>query len=351
MGDLTYRHPELIHLLWLALALVGALAWLELRRGEALSRFVSAVMQRRLATRASRSQQIARLGLILATFVLGIVALMRPQTRGATETISAGRVSADIMVVLDVSKSMLAEDAAPNRLGRAKAEIGDMLGALDGHRVGLVAFAGRAAVLAPLTPDYGFFRMILRGVDPRSVSRGGTRIGDALRKAIAAFGAEAGSKLIVLITDGEDHDSFPLDAAKEAAEAGIRVVAIGFGSEEGNEIAMVDPATGARKVLTDNDGNVVRSRLDGELLRQIALTTDGAYVPAGVAALDLESIVREHITPLVRESAQAAVRTVPAEKYPWFLLAALMCLIAATWLGGASAQVISMSQPQKEQAS
>jgi len=336
-GDIGYVHPERVHLLWPALALVLVLGWLELRRSDALARFVSRVMQVRLAQRATTGRRVARLSLIFACFAFSTVALMRPQTRTDTQTV-ATRVRADIVIALDVSRSMLAEDAAPTRLDRAKAELGDLVGQLQGHRVGLVAFAGRAAVLSPLTSDHAFFRMILRGTDTRSVSRGGTRIGDALRAAVGAFPPGAGSKLVLLITDGEDHDSFPMDAAREALEAGVRVVAIGFGSETGSQITLVDPDTGARSLLTDKAGAPVVSRLDGELLRNIALTTEGAYVPAGVAALDLESIVDAHLEPLAREAAEPSVRVVPGEQYPWFVLGALLSLLGAVWVGSATAR-------------
>lgn len=334
LGDITFVHRSLVHLVWAALAIAGVLLALELRGGEALSRFVSPLMQRRLARRPSMQRRVTRVGLILASMVLGILALMRPQSPGATQSIAAGRVSADIMVVLDVSRSMLADDAAPTRMDRAKAEIADLAGKLGGHRIGLTAFAGRAAVLSPLTPDYAFFRMILDGVDTHSVSRGGTAIGTAIRKAVSAFDPGPGAKLVLLITDGEDHGSYPEDAAKEALEAGVRIVTIGFGSEEGSQITLVDPETGARNLLTDGDGTPVLSRLDGELLRKIALTTEGAYVPAGVAALDLESIVSGHIEPLVRTAGSGSlVRQVPEEHYPWFVLGSLLALVGAVAVG------------------
>lgn len=334
LDNVTYVHEPLKHLAWAVIAFVVLLFLLESRSRTVLGRFVSPVMQHRLAARPSRQRRVVRLGFILASLLLGTVALMRPQTPGATEAIAAGRVSADIMVVLDVSRSMLADDAAPTRLERAKAEIADMVGKLGGHRIGLVAFAGRAAVLAPLTPDYTFFRMILGGVNTTSVSRGGTKIGTALGKAIDAFDPGPGAKLILLITDGEDQDSYPLEAAKKALEQGIRIVSIGIGSEQGSQITLVDPQTGARSLLTDRDNAPVLSRLDGELLRQIALETEGAYVPAGVAALDMESIVRTHIKPLTRDtSAASAVRTIPREHYRWLVLAALACLFIAVALG------------------
>ena len=328
---MTFLYPELIHLVWAVVALVALLAWLELRGQSALARFLSPVMLIRLSDRPSLSRRIVKLVLLLATLVLGVVALMRPQSHGA-EMVSSRRVSSDIMVVLDVSKSMLAEDAAPNRLARARAEIIELVDQLQGHRVGLVAFAGRASVLCPLTPDYGFFRMILRAVDTTSVGRGGTRIGEAVRKGVAAFGPGSGARLILLITDGEDHDSYPREAAGKAAEAGIRIVAIGFGSEDGSEITLTDPETGARRVLVDGNGLVVRSRLDGELLREIALETDGVYVPAGTAALDLESIVDAHVKPIMRQT-ETVERAVAVERYHWFIAASLVALCGAIRVG------------------
>jgi Ca-activated chloride channel family protein len=332
MAPWTFAHPERIHLVWATVLVVALLAWLDLRGRDVLGRFLSPAMQLRLSERASLGRRIARLALILITLQLGVIGLMRPQIHRADESVSAQRVRADLMVVLDVSKSMLAEDAAPNRLGRARAEVSELIDKLQGHRVGLVAFAGRAAVLCPLTPDYGFFRMVLRGADQNSVSRGGTRIGDAIRKGTTAFGPGTGARLMLLITDGEDHDSYALEEARKAAESGVRIVAIGFGSETGSEITITDPTTGGKSVLTDRDGAVVISRLDGALLRDIALATEGVYVPAGTAALDLESIIDSHVKPIVHET-EVVSRVVTVERYRWPVVASLIVLIAAVWVG------------------
>ena len=334
MPDVVFAAPQWAHAVWPSLALLAALAWLELRRGDALGRFLSKTMQRRLAQGASVGRRVAKLGLALATLLFGVVALMRPQTPGGVEAVPTRKTGADIVVALDVSNSMLAEDAAPNRLARAKADIAEFVDRVDGHRVGLVAFAGRAAVLSPLTTDYGFFHLVLRDVAPGAAQRGGTRLGEAIRRGVATFGANRGAaRLMLLITDGEDHDSFPLDAAQEALEAGVRIVAIGFGSEEGSEIAVTDPATGAKRVLLDEDGAVVKSRLDGETLREVALRTEGVYVPAGTSAIDLEAIVEAHVEPLVAEVASRVLRRAPTEHYFWFVLAALACLVGAVWAG------------------
>lgn len=336
MGGIAFQNRALFHLIWPVLLLGAAWAVTDLGRGDRLARFLSALMRRRLARQLAPGRRLVRLGLMVLALWLVVLALMRPQGPGELTAVGSSSVSADIFVVLDVSRSMLAEDAAPTRLGRAKAEVRDLIARMPGHRLGLVAFAGRAQLLCPLTPDYGFFRMILDSADPRSVSRGGTRIGDGLRAAVQALPPGSGARLVLLITDGEDHDSLPLDAAREAGRAGVRIIAIGFGDERGSEVALVDPTTGARRFLTDREGQLVRSRLDGKTLRDIALATEGAYIPAGVAALDLESIVREHITPLLARAnapAAAQVRTVPREFYPHLLLAALLCLLAWAALG------------------
>jgi Ca-activated chloride channel family protein len=328
----TFAHRELVHFVWAAIAIVVGLAVLELRSRDALARFLSPEMQRRLATRPSDGRAIARLVLFGVALCAGVLALMRPQSGGTTVNVNASRSSADVIVVLDVSKSMLAEDVAPTRLARAKIEIKNMAQRLAGDRMGLVAFAGRAAMMCPLTPDHAFFDLAVDGVDTRSVSRGGTRIGDALRTAVRSFPVGPGSKLIVLITDGEDHDSFPLDAADEAKKAGVHIVSVGLGSEDGAPLYVTDPQTGA-KTQVMHDGQAVISKLDGDTLRKIALTTEGAYVPAGTSALDLESIVKEHVQPIVRKDAAKAERVIPDERYVWFVLAALIALLGAVWVG------------------
>lgn len=333
MSSVAFLYPQLLWLVAPALGLFALLLYLENKKAAELLRFISASMQQRLVTRLPKSRRRLRHVLVLFTLLGGILALARPQSPGDLETLTTAQVAADLMVVLDVSRSMLAEDAAPNRLQRAKAEILDLLGKLKGQRVGLVAFAGRAQVLCPLTPDYGFFRVVMERTDPRSIGRGGTRIGEGLRTAKDAFGPGSGARLILLITDGEDQDSYPVEAAQELKKAGIRVIAIGFGDERGSEITLTDPNTGARSFLVDRAGQLVRSRLDGKTLREIALATDGAYIPAGVAALDLESIIKEHIQPLVHEPKEGFIRTVPKEHYPWLIFLSLLSLVAWVRLG------------------
>jgi Ca-activated chloride channel family protein len=330
--DWQFAEVQRIHLVWLALAVVIALGVLELRGRSALGAFLSPVMQRRLTAQPTMARLAARLGLLLLAMLAAIGALMRPQVRGETETVTTIQATADVMFALDTSRSMLAEDAAPNRLARAKAEIAQLVGELEGHRVGLVAFAGRAAPMCPLTPDHSFFTTVLSTVNTRSAGRGGTRVGEAIKTAVRGFPAGPGAKLIVLITDGDDQDPYTEEAAKLARDAGIKIVAIGLGSETGSEITLTDPQTGAKTKLM-YDGKPVISKLDGEKLRKLALVTEGAYIPAGTSAVDLQSIMKTHVAPMVSAAVAQAQRVIPAERYTWLVLASLGLLLAALWVG------------------
>ncbi len=335
MSEIHFAQPQWIHALWGVLVFVLLSFWLDRRGGGALDLLLGPALRPRLVKGLNPFRRQLRLWLLGLSAVCLVVALMRPQF--GIRHVAAPRIGAEIMVALDVSQSMLAEDVAPNRLERAKAEIVDLLSYLDGDQVGLIAFAGRATVLAPLTPDFSFLRLVLDGAGPHSVSRGGTRLEEPIRKAVEGFGPAAdASRAILLITDGEDHDSFPLDAAEAAAEQGIAIIAIGFGDELGSEIYRTDPRSGARELVRDAEGRPVRSRLDGELLRELALKTGGAYVPAGTGVLDLESIYRQHIEPLMIGQLDPRGRTVRDEGYQWAVLLGLILLVSSVAVSGGS---------------
>lgn len=328
-------HGGRVHLAWLALAIVVGLFLLELRSRGALSAFLSPVMQQRLTAQATFQRTIVRLGFVLLSLLFGVEALMRPQAPGQTESVTVTRASADVMFVLDVSRSMLAEDAAPNRLVRAKAEINQLVSRLEGHRVGLIAFAGRAVPVCPLTPDHSFFSTVLSTVNTRSAGKGGSYVGNAIKTALRGFPTGTGAKLMVLISDGDDQDPYTQEAAQAARDAGVKIIAVGLGSEEGSQITLTDPDTGAKTTLM-HEGKPVVSKLDGDSLRKVALTTEGAYVPAGTSAIDLDSIMESHVQPIVRAAADGAVRVVPAERYQWMVLASLVSLLVALWIGAAA---------------
>ena len=330
--DWQYAHQERVHLVWLALALVGLLAFLELRSRGMMDSFLSPVMQRRLTAQASTERMIARLALIGASLLFAAWSLMQPQARGQLETVTTSTAAADVVFAIDTSRSMLAEDTAPNRFARAKAEIAQLVSRLEGHRVGLVAFAGRAVQVCPLTPDHSFFTTVLSTIDTRTAGRGGTKIGEAIKVAVRGFPQGQGAKLIVLITDGDDQDPYSEEAAKLARDAGVKIITVGLGSETGSQITLTDPQTGAKTTLM-HEGAPVISKLNGEQLRKIALATEGAYVPAGTSAIDLDSIMESHVQPIVRAAADGSVRRIPAEQFQWLVLASFLCLLGALWVG------------------
>lgn len=352
MSDFRFAEPNFAHALWAVLALALLLVALERKRAAVLGRLVGASLRNRLVEGPATWRRYARIGLLALSAACLVLALMRPQW--GLRHVATPRVGAEIMIALDVSRSMLAEDVAPNRLERAKADIVDLLAHLRGDQVGLIAFAGRASVLSPLTPDFSFLRLVLEGMGPESAGRGGTRLEEPIRKAVEGFGEPSGaSRVLLLITDGEDHGSFPLDAAADAAEAGVTVIAIGFGDEAGSEIRVTDSRTGASELLRDADGRPVESRLDGALLREIALATGGAYVPAGTGVLDLESIYREHIAGLTRGALDPRGRSLREEAYAWCVLAALVLLLAGVAMTSGPAATalvlaVSLSLPAVE---
>ena len=205
---------------------------------------------------------------------------------------------ADLVVLLDVSKSMLSEDVAPNRLERAKSDVRDLVSRVVGHRLGLVAFAGKAVVACPLTTDRAFFKSVLDPLGPRSAPRGGTAIGDALRVGLAALPPQHDrDQALLLITDGEDQDSYPLEAAAVAAERGVKIFTVGLGDPTEGSRVPVESEQGARTFLK-HDGQEVWSKMQESLLTELATKTGGAYVPARTRAYDLGEIYEKHLADL-----------------------------------------------------
>ena len=333
MNDFRFADPQWGHGLWGVAVLTALLVLFEIRSNRSIDRFMGGILQGRLVSQASRSRRLVRAGCVGLSALFLVIALMRPQFGLAY--VSTPKVGAEIMIALDVSRSMLATDVVPNRLERSKQEIADLLPLLEGDQVGLIAFAGRASILCPLTPDFSFLRLVLDEVEANSVGRGGTRLEEPIRKAIAAFGDEGdAARAILLISDGEDHDSFPLEACDLAMERGIQVIAIGIGDEGGVPIEAKNPKTGAVEPIYGSDGARVITRLDGETLRDMALRTDGIYIPAGTSAMDLEEIHRTAIAPLMRSKIESGGRTVRQEAYQWPALLALISLLCAGLAAG-----------------
>ncbi|MCA9309971.1 MAG: VWA domain-containing protein [Phycisphaerales bacterium] len=316
-----------LHGLWVAPVLGALVLMLLARRGVALRRFASSPLLSVIGRRVSRGRQALRVVLVALAIALISVGLARPQWNATPRpTTSMGR---DVCFIVDVSRSMLAEDLPPNRLERARLWIEDVLAVGEGDRMALVAFAGTAVVKCPLTRDYSFMRMAVEELDTDSVSRGGTLIGDAIRVALRdVFDLEeARHRDIILITDGEDHESFPLGAATEAGNAGIRLIAIGLGDENvGARIPITDPR-GRRSYLT-YEGKEVRTSLDSRMLEQLATATPGGrYLNVATGTVELDKVYRR----LMEDAERSEIETRNAvrydEKFQIFLGLALTLLL------------------------
>lgn len=318
-----------LYLIWLLPVLLILYIYAFARKRQDLTQFIDPALAARLVPSVSRVRQWLKALCLIGAVGCLVLALTQPQWGKRWQDIP--RRGRDLMILLDVSRSMLAQDVAPNRLERAKIDIKDLVQRLyqeGGHRLGLVAFAGRASLQCPLTLDYAFFLQKLNEVGPDTVGRGGTLIGDAIRQALHGFGSLAHNyKDIILITDGEDHESFPLEAAKAAAAQQVSIYAIGIGDPHTGTRIPVHNAQG-QETYVQYQGQDVRSRLQERLLLEMTQLTGGAYVPAGTRAMELDRIYSEKIAPKARRDLDVASRERYIHRYQWFVLAALLLLSA-----------------------
>jgi len=257
---------------------------------------------------------------VLATGAI-ILALARPQSDPREVEVEAkGR---DVVFLVDVSRSMLARDVAPNRLEKAKLWISDLVDELGGDRVGLVAFAGSSSVLSPLTSDRLFFKLALEELSPESVLVGGTNIGDAIRRTMdivfpdAEGGEGANFRDIILISDGEDQESLPVEAARMAGSKGARIIAIGIGSEKGALVPRDDPGD-----------EIVQSRLESGTLRAIAAASPGGvYLEVGTGTIDLAKVYEDLIAGAGQRTMETTSRTLYTERFMIFLAIAVVLIV------------------------
>lgn len=294
--------------------------WLmrRIRKGR-IARFGDPALVNRLAPLVSRRKGWLKLTLISFALLFFSIGMARPQLGAVLKKKEVK--GAEIMIVLDVSNSMLAQDYSPNRLERAKLAISKLVDELQGDRIGLIIFAGQSFVQLPITSDYVSAKIFLNSITTGSVPVQGTAMGDAIRTAIRSFTTESGdSRAIILITDGENHEDDPVAAAKDAVEMGARVFCIGVGSPEGKPVPMEDG------LLKDKDGNIVVTRLDEETLRNVAKAGDGIYVRAGNAEFGLNPIVDE-IRNLEEKEFQSVVFEEYDEQYMYFLAIALIFIL------------------------
>jgi Ca-activated chloride channel family protein len=307
--------------LWVIPVMVVFYVYAFRKRDKMLALFCGKELVGELVPDFKKGRRLIKALLILMGIILGIFALTRPQWGFHWEEIK--RVGVDVMVAIDVSESMLAEDVKPNRLERAKREVIDLIEMMEGDRIGLIAFAGTSFVQCPLTLDYGACKMFLDYIDTDLIPVPGTAIAEAIRTSLKSFNKrERKSKALILITDGEDHEGEPIDAAKEAKKEGIKIFTIGVGREGGAPIPLKDGSGGFKK---DRKGDMVITHLDEITLQKIALETGGSYVRSVTGDMDLDKIYQEGIKQHVEQKQLKSTRKRRwEERFQWFIFFALL---------------------------
>ncbi|MCP4113922.1 MAG: VWA domain-containing protein [Desulfobacteraceae bacterium] len=320
-------NPHMLYLVWVVLLLAGVIVYGTRKRARILGRFASAKAFEAIAPGVKTKKRLIRGVLTILAFLCLVAALAGPLVGFRWETVEQKGV--DIMICLDLSRSMLAQDIKPSRLERAKREILDLLGMMKSDRAGLVAFAGKAILQCPLTMDHGAFNIFLNALEPDYLPVGGTDIGGAIDTALSGFEKEQVSeKAIILITDGENTSGVPLEVAKKAARENVRIFCIGVGSEAG---APVPDVNGGFK--KDGQGRIVISKVDDSGLEKIASTARGVYVRSDAGDMDLDLIYdREIRGRMEKKTLKSGKRKVWENRFQWFLFPAVVLLLIETML-------------------
>jgi Ca-activated chloride channel family protein len=327
---MSLSHPWILHFLWLVPVMALVFIVYNRQKMRAMARFAEPELLDRLTGNTRKGRRIIRSVFLLAALGLMIFALAGPRWGSHYQEVSQKGV--DIMVVLDVSLSMLVEDVKPDRLERARREISDFIQVVQGDRVGLVAFSGAAFTQCPLTFDYGALKMFLSSLRPDLVPVPGTDLGAAIETAISSFDmASRTDKVILLITDGEDNEDRGLEAAREAAKKGIKIFVFGIGDPSGGPIPAAERKGGFKK---DKEGKLIMSKLNEEGLREIASVTDGRYTRSVAGDLDLDLLYFEGI----RSKTEAATLKsgkikVYEERFTLFVIAAFLFLFLEGLIG------------------
>lgn len=312
-------------MLWLLAVIpvfVAAYIWHTRRKRRQLEEFGDPGLLAQLMPNASRVRPNVKFALLMVALTLLILAAAQPQYGTKEQTIK--RQGIEVMFALDISNSMMAEDVAPNRLERAKQMLSKLVDKMQDDKVGLIVFAGEAFVQLPITADYVSAKMFMQTIQPDLIKTQGTAIGAALNTSIRSFGenqSEA-SRVIILITDGENHEDDAKAAAQEAKQKGIEVVVVGIGKPEGSPI----PVTGTNNFMKDRQGNVVVSRLNEEMCKEIAAAGGGMYVRCDNTNTAMRAVQKE-IDTLAKSDIETKVFTDYNEQYQSFVLLALLILV------------------------
>ncbi|MBQ0124130.1 MAG: VWA domain-containing protein [Bacteroidales bacterium] len=289
------------------------------RRRRNIARFGDEKTVLQLMPKASTAKGWLKVSLLAAAWFFFVIGLCKPQLGARVKEHETNGV--EVMIALDVSNSMLAEDYSPNRLERSKLAISRLVDKLQGDRIGLIIFAGQAFTQLPITADYVSAKIFLNSISTESVPIQGTALADAITSAARSFSSQSDrSRAIVLITDGEDHEGDVLEAAKNVAQEGIRIYTIGVGSPQGKPI----PVNG--ELMKDSNGEIVVSKLDENTLQQIAAISDGKYVRAGASEFGLNPII-DDIRQIDKQRFNSVVFEDFNEQYMYFFAIALFFLL------------------------
>ncbi len=289
-----------------------------------------AVIEKLIASKSMAKDRARRILLVAAAAFL-ILSLSRPQI--GTRLTMAQRRGVDVLIAMDTSLSMSAQDIKPSRLEKAKLEVSSLIDRLEGDKVGILTFAGNSFVQCPLTLDYNAAKMFLSIVEPGMMPRPGTAIGDAIKRAGTAFiKKERRHKVLIILTDGEDHDTNPVDAAKDAKNEGIVIYTIGIGTEKGEPIPLVDKEGKTAGYKKDKNNEVVMSKLDEAVLQKIALVTDGRYYHATPREFELDKIYDE-ISKMEEKELSGRLFTQYEDRFQYFLGLAIILLCVEFIIG------------------
>lgn len=325
---MRFAQPHFIALFLATCTLIIFYAWSFRIRRKVRERFAQRELLPELLTQVNPKRQMLRAACLVTGIFFCLVAWMRPQWGFRWQEVK--RRGLDIIIAVDTSKSMLASDIKPNRLERAKLAIRDFAQNLKGDRIGLVAFAGSAFLECPLTVDYGGFLLSLENVDTGTIPKGGTFISGAIKEAMRSFPTgEKKSKVLVIITDGEDHEGDPVLSAEEAKKEGVIIFCIGIGTREG-ELIFVDEQGGDKEFLKDSQGNAVKSRLNEEVLQKIALTTGGMYIRSTSAEFGLDLLYRKRLSAMEKSDFESKMNKFYEERYQIFLALGLLLILTET---------------------
>ena len=319
---MKFASPYLLNLLWGLIPVLGIMAYGILKRKKILARFAGTNMIASLVPGFDPQKRWIKTSLIIISFGFAIVALSVPQWGYRWE--KTNQKGVDIMIALDCSKSMLAQDIKPNRLERAKREIIDLLRMMKSDRAGLVAFSGRAILQCPLTLDHEAFNIFLKVLEPGYLPMGGTNLDHAIKECYKGFEKESDTqKAIIIITDGESTSGDVEETAREMAKQGIKIFSIGVGSSQG---APIPDAKGGFK--EDTSGNIILSKVDTKTLEKLAAMTGGTHVRSVAGDMDLDLIYKDKILgTMERKTLTSGKQKIWENRYQWFLFPCVVLLL------------------------